>query len=318
MLIEQKFARKLTLRLEIRVTKIIPTGWISLRRTRFVGSLLFMSASWAFGFWSWSSEQAVVFAQKSRQATSVGPSHKQDSEAGRELFESTCAGCHGLDGRGAEKGPNIATRAEISRRSDGEILGILQNGVPAAGMPAFARLGNTKLQALVQHLRSLQGLAEKTEVTGNPEEGRKLFFTQGGCASCHMINGAGGFLGSDLTNYGAITPMTEMREQIMNHNQSPRARTIVVSTRDGRTLSGYARNEDNFSLQLQTLDGNFHFLDKSIVISVDPSSAAAVGTENKLSTSNLDAIISYLVREAQNSQDGVKWKMQRKHNEEED
>lgn len=277
-----------------------------------------MSACWAVGFWSWSGEQAVVYAQKSKQATSTGPSHKQDSEAGRELFESSCAGCHGLDGRGGEKGPNIATRAEISRRSDGEILAVLQNGIPGAGMPAFARLGDTKLQAVVQHLRSLQGLTEKNEVVGNAEEGKRLFFKEGGCASCHMINGAGGFLGSDLSNYGAITPVGDMREQITNHDQSLRTKALVVSTRDGRQLSGFSRNEDNFSLQLQTLDGKFYFLDKSVVARVDHSSAAAVDAENKLRKSDLDAIMSYLVRVAQNSQDGVKWKMQRKHNEEED
>jgi cytochrome c oxidase cbb3-type subunit III len=277
-----------------------------------------MSACWAVGFWPWSGEQAVVHAQKSKQATSAGPSHKQNSEAGRELFESACAGCHGLDGRGGEKGPNIAARPEISRRSDDEILAILQNGIPGAGMPAFARLGDTKLQDLLQHLRSLQGLTEKNEVAGNAEEGKRLFFKEGGCASCHMINGAGGFLGSDLSNYGAITPVGDIREQITNHDQSVRTKALVVSTRDGRQLSGFSRNEDNFSLQLQTLDGKFHFLDKSAVASVDHSSAAAVVAENKLSKSDLDAIISYLVRAAQNSQDGVKWKMQRKHNEEED
>ena len=277
-----------------------------------------MSGWWAVGFGSWSGGQAVLYAQKSKQATSTGPTHKRDSEAGRELFESTCAGCHGLDGRGGEKGPNIATRAEISRRSDDEILTILQNGIPGAGMPAFARLGDTKLQAVVQHLRSLQGLTTKNEVAGNAEEGRELFFKEGGCASCHMINGAGGFLGSDLSNYGAITPAADMREQIANHDQSLRTKALVVSTRDGRQLFGFARNEDNFSLQLQTLDGNFHFLDKSVMVSVDYFPAVAVDAGKKLSESDLDAIISYLVRVAQNPRDGVKWKMQRKHNEEED
>ena len=235
------------------------------------------------------------------------------------MFGSSCAGCHGLDGRGGEKGPNIATRPEISRRSDDEILAILQHGVPSAGMPAFGRLGDVKLHAVVRHLRSLQGLGAKTEVAGNAEEGRKLFFKEGGCATCHMINGAGGFLGSDLSNYGAITSVAEMRDRIMNHDQSTRARTIVVSTRDGRRLSGFARNEDNFSLQLQTLDGKFHFLDKSTGTSVDYSpNAGGVDADKKLSKSELDALISYLVRIAQNSQDGVKWKMRRKHHEEEE
>jgi putative heme-binding domain-containing protein len=223
-----------------------------------------------------------------------------------------------LDGRGGEKGPNIATRPEISARSDNEILTILRQGV-ASGMPAFSRLGDKKLEAVVRQLRTLQGLNGKTEIAGNAGEGRKLFFEDGGCATCHMINGAGGFLGSDLSSYGAVASVAEMREQIMNHDQLPRARTMVVSTRDGSRLSGFARNEDNFSLQVQTLDGKFHFLDKSTVISVDYSPAAsAAHPEKKLSKSDLDALISYLVRAAQSSQDGVKRKMPPRHREEDE
>jgi cytochrome c oxidase cbb3-type subunit III len=235
------------------------------------------------------------------------------------LFESNCAGCHGLDGRGGEKGPDIATRPEISRRSDNEILAVLRQGVASAGMPAFSRLGDKKLDAVVRHLRTLQGLNGKTEIAGNAGEGRKLFFKDGGCATCHMINGAGGFLGSDLSSYGAVTSVAEMQEQIINHDQLPRARTMVVSTRDGSRLSGVARNEDNFSLQLQTLDGKFHFLDKSTVISEDYSPAAsAADVEKKLSKGDLDALISYLVRVAQSSQDGVKRKMLPHHHEEDE
>jgi len=278
-----------------------------------------MSAVCAISFFWWNGEPPVLYAQKTNQAVNTGPRHKTVSDVGRELFESACAGCHGLDGRGGEKGPNIATRPEISRRSDDGILAILRQGIPGAGMPAFSGLGDAKLQAVLRHLRSLQGLDAKTVVAGNAEEGRKLFFREGACATCHMVNGAGGFLGSDLSNYGAVTSLVEMREQIMNHDDSPRARTMVVSTRDGHKLSGFARNEDNFSLQLQTLDGKFHFLDKSTVISVNYSPAATtVGAENKLSKSDLDALISYLVRVAQSSQDGVKRKMRPRHHDEDE
>jgi cytochrome c oxidase cbb3-type subunit III len=141
------------------------------------------------------------------------------------LFEFNCAGCHGLDGRGGEKGPNIATRPEISGRSDDEILAILRHGVPGAGMPAFSRLGDKKLEAVVRHLRSLQGLNGKTDLAGNTDEGRKLFFKDGGCATCHMINGAGGFLGSDLSTYGAVTWLTTrpLLAQWMAKKSYPRA-----------------------------------------------------------------------------------------------
>jgi len=272
----------------------------------------------SFCWWSLG-EQPILYAQKTNQAAAGAPSHKAGSEQGRKLFESNCAGCHGLDGRGGEKGPNIATRPEISQRPDDEILAILRHGVPGAGMPAFSRLGDAKLQAVVRHLRTLQGLTSKTLVAGNADEGRTVFFKKGGCATCHMINGAGGFLGSDLSKYGAITSMADMREQIINHDQSPRTRTILVSTRDGRTLSGFARNEDNFSLQLQTLDGKFDFLDKSTLVSVDYSPAAgAVDAEKQLSESELDGLVSYLVSIARSSPDGGKVTMPRKRQEDDE
>ena len=298
---------------------MIPFRWASWRCEQVVGRSLFLSAFWAVSFcWS-SGEESFIYVQKTSQAVNSGPSHGTNSELERILFESNCAGCHGLDGRGGEKGPNIATRPEISRCSDDQILVILRHGIPGAGMPAFSRLGDAKLQVVVRHLRSLQGLNKRTEIAGDPGEGRKLFFKDGGCAKCHMINGAGGFLGSDLSSYGAVTSVVEMREQIMNHDQSPRARTMVVSTRDGSRLSGFARNEDNFSLQLQTLDGKFHFLDKSAVINVDYSPAAtAVDAEKKLSESDLDALISYLVRVAQSSDDGIKLKAPPHHREDDE
>jgi cytochrome c oxidase cbb3-type subunit 3 len=303
--------------------KIITLSWCSRRFGQVACRLVFVSVFWAINFCWWTVEQPVVYAQKINQAASVEQSHKAgskaDSELGLKLFESTCAGCHGLDGRGGEKGPNIATRPEISRRSDEEIIAILQHGVPGAGMPAFSRLGDVKLRAMVRHLRTLQGLNSKTLVVGNANEGRKLFFKEGGCASCHMINGAGGFLGSDLSHYGAFTLVAEMREQIANHEQSPRARTIVVSTLDGRRLTGFARNEDNFSLQLQTLDGKFYFVDKATVVSVDHSTAVvATDAEKNLNKNDLDAILSYLVRLAESSRDGVTWEMRRKHHEEDE
>src|ERR1700722_14832165 len=141
--------------------------WGSRRCKEVVARSVFLSAVWAVGVcWS-SGEQSLIYAQKAGQAVKSGPSHGTNSEIGRMLFESNCAGCHGLDGRGGERGPNIATRPEISGHSDDEILAILRHGVASAGMPAFGRLGDEKLEAVVRHLRTLQGLNGKTEIAGN-------------------------------------------------------------------------------------------------------------------------------------------------------
>jgi putative heme-binding domain-containing protein len=239
---------------------------------------------------------------------------------GRKLFESSCATCHGLDGRGAERGPNIATRPPVRRLSDAEILTILRNGRPSSGMPAFGALGAAKLDSLLRHLRSLQGFDRNRLASGDSNKGRELFFREGGCAGCHTVDGAGGFLGPDLSIYGAVTPFVEMRDQIANHDQSPRARTVTVATSDGRSFTGIVRNEDNFSMQLQTLDGNFNFLDKSALASIDvkPSGNQPGDEQVTLNANEVEELVSYLMNVAKKSEANGKLRRRSAHHEEED
>src|SRR5205807_9840951 len=95
------------------------------------------------------------------------------AENGRKTFESVCATCHGLDGHGGERGPNIATRAEVQQLSDEETLHVLQTGKPVAGMPAFAVLGAPRINALMAYLRVLQGGGEAFPALGDAQR-RKL------------------------------------------------------------------------------------------------------------------------------------------------
>ena len=186
-------------------------------------------------------------------------------------------------------------------------------------MPAFAALSAAKLESLLAYLRSLQGFDPKQLASGDPNQGRELFFQKDGCAGCHAVNGDGGFLAPDLSIYGAITPFLEMREQIAHHDRSPRARTVTVAIRDGQSFTGIVRNEDNFSLQLQTLDGNFHFLDRSTLIGVDLGrSATAAGQKPTLSNDDVAALVSYLVDLAKNSNAHGQLKRRPVHREEED
>jgi alcohol dehydrogenase (cytochrome c) len=88
-------------------------------------------------------------------------------EPGRQVFAARCAGCHGSDGNGGELGPGIATR--VPTRTDQELTALFKQGLPAAGMPAFANLSENDSAALIQFLRTLKpraGIApERTRVT---------------------------------------------------------------------------------------------------------------------------------------------------------
>jgi putative heme-binding domain-containing protein len=219
------------------------------------------------------------------------------------MFESVCATCHGLDGRGGERGPNIAKRAEVQELSDEETLRILQAGIPAAGMPAFGALGVPKLQAVMAYLRILQGGSKAAFIPGDPQSGKSLFFGKAGCANCHTINGSGGFFGADLSSYGSNVSIEEIRSAIADPDKAldPRARTVLVITREGRQFTGIARNEDNFSLQLQSLDGAFHLFAKADLehLEYQPKSLMPSDYGSVLSASELDDLVSYLIRTAQ-------------------
>jgi alcohol dehydrogenase (cytochrome c) len=78
----------------------------------------------------------------------------QTPEAGRLVFVSRCAGCHGSDGNGGELGPAIATR--VPSRSDQELTALFKAGLPAAGMPAFPNMSDTETGDLIRYLRTLR------------------------------------------------------------------------------------------------------------------------------------------------------------------
>jgi cytochrome c oxidase cbb3-type subunit 3 len=246
----------------------------------------------SLAFWQQGQAQQPVSKPKSQQAASAVPD-------GKKAFESICASCHGLDGRGGERGPNIATTQEVQNLSDSEIFKILRDGKAYAGMPGFAGLGNDRLGAILKHLRKLQGMSAATVLAGNPANGKTLFFGKADCASCHMIQGRGGYMGSDLSEYGAGNSPNEIREAILqpNKDNDPRQQVVEVATEDGQNLKGIRRNEDNFSLQLQTLDGAFHLLQKSTVKSAKELSASLMPGDygSKLTRQEIDDLIHYLV-----------------------
>src|SRR5581483_4091461 len=169
-------------------------------------------------------------------------------------FPANCASCHGLDGRGTERAPSIAGSGKVQRMSDEQVFRVISDGVPDTGMPAFHSLSAIERRRIVRHLRMLQGRTKAGPVAaGNAEQGKAIFFGKAECSNCHMIEGRGGFLGSDLTAYARTKSAQEIRQAIVNPgaDPDPRTKAITATTHDGRMVSGILRNHDNFSVQIQ-------------------------------------------------------------------
>jgi putative heme-binding domain-containing protein len=231
-----------------------------------------------------------------------GSSSKHQNNSGvvgRSTYNSSCAACHGLDGHGSDKAVNISAGADAQHFSDAQLSGIIANGVPGTGMPAFRNLSAKQVQALVLYLRSLQGRTEVRTLPGDPKRGKELFFGKAECSTCHMISGEGGFLGPDLSSYAATAEPTAIREQIAKTQRTPAFsyRPAVLTTADGERLEGLIRNEDNFSVQFQTKDGSFHFFQKSDLRNLERRDSSLMPTDyrDRLSSSELNDLVSFLV-----------------------
>jgi len=173
-------------------------------------------------------------------------------------------------------------------------------------MPAFRSLAASDVKAVVAYLRLLQGTNKTVALPGNPARGKTVFFGEGGCSRCHMVAGEGGFIASDLSGYSGAHSAQEIRNAITQSNPASenQVHKALIVTRDGQQYTGRARNQDNFSLQLQSLDGTFHFFTKSdidrIEYSEQPLMPANYGA--KLSAQDLNDLVSFLISSAKGSE----------------
>jgi putative heme-binding domain-containing protein len=232
------------------------------------------------------------------QAAKSSPNRSGDVAArGKQLFSSSCAQCHGLDGKGSERAPNIADRENIQRLTDSQISHIIENGVPGTGMPAFHTFNSTQVRAVVGYLRVLQGKNQAVALPGNPQRGKDIFFGKAGCSECHMAGGEGGFIASDLSHYARSHTVEQMREAIVHPSAGKQVRSVTVTLRSGEKYAGRVRNEDNFSLQLQTLDGAFHFLNRSNIEKIEADSQPLMPSDytTRLEKRELDDVVSFLM-----------------------
>jgi len=217
-----------------------------------------------------------------------------------QTYENVCAVCHGLDARGSERGPDIASRPEVVQKSDADLAQILSNGRTAAGMPSFSALGAAKISALVTYLRILEGRGKSLVLPGDPEKGKALFFGKAKCSECHTLAGQGGFFASDLTTYSGKLGANDLRAKILNPDADldPRRGLVRVGLPNGTELTGAIRNESNFSIQLQTSDGTFHLLKKSELRSQTYLGASGMPRDYQsiLTPAELNDVISFVLR----------------------
>ena len=235
-----------------------------------------------------------------RRIGEAGSSDPSAIESGSKLFSGYCSVCHGIDGKGGARGPDLTQGLVVNRGTDDEVAQVIRKGVQGSSMPAFD-LPVTQVQHLVAFIRSLSVKAAQLSVSGDVEAGRKVFFGKGRCFECHMVRGAGGLLGPELSNLGSERTLQEIRQSILQPGTAPdgKYRPVTVVTSGGDKVVGVLRNRDNFSLQMIDQKGRLRFfLDRELhKIETNQKSLMPENYGVLLTPEELQNLLAYLSRQ---------------------
>lgn len=201
-------------------------------------------------------------------------------QAGEKLFKKkkSCFACHQLEEDGEESGGRIGPDlSQAGVRYEPEWLyAWIKNPHAFKGetkMPNMA-VSTEEAQVLTAFLSGLGSDQETSEelqpflkVTGNPENGKSLFFDPEGkvyCSKCHRVNDEGGTIGPKLSFVGTSRTRLFLLESILDPKAVITAgySTVLILTKERKFITGILKFEDDSGLDIIDKEGNDMFIRK--------------------------------------------------------
>ena len=198
---------------------------------------------------------------------------------GRRLLEDVATG------RVAKTGFSADVLSRLRLHRDDALKTLLARHFPMTLPPASAAL-----RPRIQQVAAI--IAAKS---GDPYKGEPLYMAK--CAACHTLFFKGGKIGPDLTSYqrddlgtmlvSIIDPNAEIREGFANH---------LLTTKDGRTLSGFLADQDAGNLVLRGFDGADINLRRDDVVTLTPAGFSLMppGLLEGMSDEDIQHLFAYL------------------------
>jgi putative heme-binding domain-containing protein len=192
-----------------------------------------------------------------------------------------CAALLDLAQTGAKLDPAIA--ANLREHEDRAIATRAQELLPAPAPRPQTRAEIDRIRAVL------------AGGVGDPYQGEPIFLQR--CAACHTLFHKGGRIGPDLTPYqredlgtllpSVVDPSAEIREGFVNQ---------LVTTKDGRTLSGFLADQDANVIVLRGIDGQDVSLPRSDIreLRAAPASLMPEGILTGLDDQALRDFFAYL------------------------
>jgi cytochrome c oxidase cbb3-type subunit 3 len=222
---------------------------------------------------------------------------KIDLARAKHVFDNSCAGCHGPEGRGG-KGPSLAVPKLRHARTDEELGLTILNGIPGTEMPPSWYLGADGVTLAAAYVRMLGANATPPQVAGDVAQGKELFRGKGGCARCHTLGSEGRAYGPDLSDIGARRSADSLRQSLIEPSAEVGEGFVPVhiATRQGEKVNGIRLNEDNFTIQVLEPSGRLHSFRKASLTELQerPAESAMPGYKTVFSEDELQNLVAYL------------------------
>ncbi len=180
--------------------------------------------------------------------SSADTTKTEQISAGKELFASGCASCHGLAGQGSTQGPTLVGvgAAAVDFQVSSGRMPLANPGAQA--IPGKSRYTDDEIAAMAAYVASL-GAGPEIPTTADlstagltPEQiarGGELFRTN--CSACHNAVGAGGALpnGVQAPSLIGVSNKRLYEAMLTGPGQMPIFSDAVVTTEDKQEIIGY-------------------------------------------------------------------------------
>lgn len=240
--------------------------------------------------WAWAAAWSPAWAQHEGQYSQA------DIQYGAGLYAAQCSQCHGPTGDGVA-GVNFRSGKLRRVATDNELKALLVAGIPGTGMPAF-RFDDAEFAGITAYIRNMDAVEKSGVALGDRERGRQIFEGKGGCLTCHRVNAQGGWAGPSLHQIGSTRPAGALQRALMDPQGAmlPFNRTIRVTTRDGRSVSGRRLNEDTYTVALIDGAGKLQAFPKADVKELTVVQTTAMPSfKDSLSAAELSDVLAYLL-----------------------
>ena len=241
-------------------------------------------------------------AQGTREFLGLGPAPDEAAaKKGEPVYKQNCGSCHGQTARGAQ-GPNLVRSVLVLHDEKGEeIIPVIKNGRPQAGMPGFPNLSKDDMYNIAQYLKWQVELAAnrgtysatygelRNQTSGSAEKGKEFFNGAGGCNQCHSVTG-------DLAKIGTKFPQAAMMQArfLWPAPQGPQKAKITLP--NGQKVDGTIRVLNDFDVSFQDSSGQYHSYPRDrVTVEMDDKLAAHRALLPRYTDANIHDVAAYLV-----------------------